>query len=96
MDFPSITKSNIKVIRIWNRFIEWLKMKELCTVYDFKVKVESRLKVSKCKQFYKYKEKDRQIRVYQREGINWSDIEKEMVILVEWICCMDRIFKYNN
>ena len=65
IDFPLITKPNIKAIQTWNRFKEWLKMKELCTIYDFKAKAKSRLKVSKYKQFYKYKENDGKIRVYQ-------------------------------
>ena len=58
IEFSPIIKSNIKATCTWNKFKEWLKMKELHTIYDFKSKAESRIKVSKYKQFYKYKEND--------------------------------------
>ena len=61
-------------------------------VYDFKMKAESRLKVSKCRRYYKYKEKDGEMRVFQKEGINWNEIEEHNVIEVEWI----RRFRHNN
>ena len=96
IEFPPTEKLKIKAIWIWNKFKEQLKIKELYIVYDFKIKAESRLKVLKCRQYYKYKEKDREIRVFQKEGINQNEIEEDSVIEVEWICCIGKRFKYNN
>ena len=96
IELPPIEKFNIKVIQIWNKFKEWLKVKELYIVYDFKMKAESRLKVSKYRKYYKYKEKDGEIRVFQKEGINWNKIEEKSTIEVEQICCIGIRFRYNN
>ena len=75
IEFSLIENPNIKVIQIWNKFKEQLRVKELNTVYNFKMKAESRLKVSKCRRYYKYKENDGEMRVFQKEGINQNKIE---------------------
>ena len=49
IEFPPIAKPNTKATQTWNKFKEWLKMKELHTIYNFKSKAESRMKVPKYK-----------------------------------------------
>ena len=45
MKFPKVKKLTTKSVRAWNKFKEWLNGIELNTIYDFKEKAESRLKV---------------------------------------------------
>ena len=59
INFPPILKLTLKVAQEQNKFKEQIKMKELHTIYDFKSRAESKMKISKCTQFYSYKEKDR-------------------------------------
>ena len=69
IEFPVVPKLTIKLIRLWNGFTEWLRLKELYTVFDLRGKIESRLKVSSCKQYYKYKEESQKVKFYQRNKL---------------------------
>jgi ASC-1-like (ASCH) protein len=64
--FPSINKPNTKAVRSWESFKEWLREIELHTIYNFKSKAKSRLKVTRDLEFYQYKDKKQQIILYKQ------------------------------
>ena len=51
-------KPIIKSVWAWNKFKEWMNRIELHTIYDFKEKAESRLKVLRDLQYYYYKDEE--------------------------------------
>ena len=65
MQFPIVEKLTIKSIRIWNKFKEWLKNNEITTIYNFKKIAESRLKMSTCKNYFKYKNEKGEIYTFE-------------------------------
>ena len=47
----------VKLIQVWDQFKESIKTIELGTIYNFKGKAESRLKVLQSLQYYQYEDK---------------------------------------
>ena len=65
INFPKVKKPIIKLVRAWNKFKEQLNRIELNTIYDFKEKSESRLKVSRDLQYYQYEDEEQRVKQYE-------------------------------